>query len=684
MNMKNRIITKSLLGFLVLVGLTVACAKDEMGGTSSQENVSEVSFSAITEQSSPTRTSLNIGDVSAQVFWSENDAIRVWSESASSDFTATLQDIDNDRATFTGVAPEGTLISAIYPATLSSAHNKVVFEQEQIYKADNISEGSMPMYGVVNNSEDQIQFKNLAGVVHLQLKGNDLVESILLSSPDFITGEAIIEYNGGEPTTNFLSGGNTITLNCAGELGGGVQLNPDKATSFYIVVPATDARTFTVVVNPTSQSMVSVAPENTLNQITRSKIINMPDLEFEPAYSFNYEYVEGTQNLRVLSLADTSLEETSDIIIPGKVFYDGAVRTITHIGSQAFQDAKFTGNLILSEGLTTIGYMAFSGSKFTGNLIIPEGVTSISRSAFSSCVNFNGNLKLPESLTSLGDNAFVDCAGFMGELVIPKNITEISESTFSGCSGFDSLVLPAGLKTINNFAFYGCNGFKGSLNLPESLTNIEISAFTECSGFSGKLSIPNDITTIKNSTFRDCSGFESLTLHDNITHIGENAFSGAVNLGGELTLPKNLISIGGSAFSSTSFSGNLVLPESLTSIGVAAFYGCSGFTGSLTIPPAIAVIEDAAVFGCSGLNGLLTIPTSVTRIGNSSFYENSYTAVTSLAEIAPEIDPTAFSHYITPNPMSVIVVTVPTSSVTSYENNTGWSSQFAGFTAIID
>ena len=54
---------------------------------------------------------------------------------------------------------------------------------------------------------------------------------------------------------------------------------------------------------------------------------------------------------------------------------------------------------------------------------------SIGTSAFSDC-NFKGELALPKNLTVINDNVFYNC-DFSGELVLPKNLVTIGDKAFA-------------------------------------------------------------------------------------------------------------------------------------------------------------------------------------------------------------------------------------------------------------
>ena len=251
-----------------------------------QENTVPVTLTANTDVASSTKTQLG-GSEMLEVYWVENDQVKVYV----GDLNATLDaviDVENPTsATFTGTAPAGILTSAIYPASIStSSENEILIPSTQSYVENNFSNNSMPMYAVIaKDAQDVMNFKNLCGVVVLNLTGTELVKKITLYSEDKLSGNANIDYNGGDPILMFSqTASNEVSLDC----GEGVQLTEGTAKKFYFVVPPTESESFRVKVettNPTDGIMTRIASKveeggSSLNQFARNVVINMPELKF--------------------------------------------------------------------------------------------------------------------------------------------------------------------------------------------------------------------------------------------------------------------------------------------------------------------------------------------------------------------------------------------------------------------
>ncbi|MDE5837116.1 MAG: leucine-rich repeat domain-containing protein, partial [Paramuribaculum sp.] len=311
--------------------------------------------------------------------------------------------------------------------------------------------------------------------------------------------------------------------------------------------------------------------------------------------------------------------------IPETANFNGTTLNVTGIYAQAFGNAygnhKFTGDLIIPNGIKYIGYSAFYNNTGFTSLTLGKSLTQIGPNAFYECtglktINFNDN----DVLKTIGSDAFHNCSGFTGDLILPNSVEFIDQYAFAYTGFNGKLKLSDSLKIIKKYTFEHCH-FTDSLILPQSLESIEEFAFNNCKGFVGDLIIPNSVTSIGWCAFWGCSGFNgSLILSDSLMSLWSDAFSDCSGFTGNLKIPESLKTIQPYTFQNCSgFTGQLQLPPSIKHIGKAAFQGCSGLTGDLVLD-SIRTIANSAFEGCAGLKGTIKLNKLLNSIGRNAFY----------------------------------------------------------------
>lgn len=233
-----------MIGMAALLLLAMSCKKNEekpLGG--------EVCFHASIETPSGTGKT-HLADNGHTVLWDANDAITVVNGQETPvawDFTVVNISEDGKTADFVsdehGV-PEGFFTpdyKAYYPASMyDKSTGKVSLPSEQVYKAGSFYPGYNPM--AAQSDDENLYFKNICGVLMLQLTGRCTVDNITITSRGesklWGTAEITMEDDKYDeamtPTLGTLEGGGkTLTLKC----NNAVTLKPDEATAFYFVLP---------------------------------------------------------------------------------------------------------------------------------------------------------------------------------------------------------------------------------------------------------------------------------------------------------------------------------------------------------------------------------------------------------------------------------------------------------------
>lgn len=186
-----------------------------------------------------------------------------------------------DSAVFSGELPSdfaNKTYIAVYPFCNSASLNGMTVSfpiyQNQTYAAGSIGQNANPSVGIFDPDTKSASFRNVCGVLRLYIKGTARVLSITVADNDpsaRLWGTASVSLESSVPVTTLSGGGNSVILNC-----GGVQLDPDSATPFYIVVPAGSfASGFTATVRTLDGNVVFGTSKN--NAIRRSVIKEMPE-----------------------------------------------------------------------------------------------------------------------------------------------------------------------------------------------------------------------------------------------------------------------------------------------------------------------------------------------------------------------------------------------------------------------
>ena len=220
------------------------------------------------------------------VKWDNRDAIMVVNVLGSAKEFTTNGEVTEGYADFQSDAPESFYrpnFQAYYPSSIYNAQTRMVtLPETQDYKENSFEQGFNPM--AARATDNTLEFKNLCGMLALQLTGSCTVTSIRITAKGgeklWGTGDVTMGGTDGgmEPTLGTLTGGtSSLTLNC----GTGVTLT-STATTFYFVLPVGSlASGFDVLLSDNSGKVwTKSASANT--EINRSKIRTMPQLAVVP------------------------------------------------------------------------------------------------------------------------------------------------------------------------------------------------------------------------------------------------------------------------------------------------------------------------------------------------------------------------------------------------------------------
>lgn len=256
--------------FLVTLSAVFACERvdeSQLEGSSPAVEKVEMTFSAVIDgEDARTKTVLGgkLGDDLRKVLWQPGDKIGVSAETVSSwgnelsdvsEFTANITS-NAESSEFKGGVELGARYKAFYPyqvETLRDSADIFIFNlpAEQKYVNGSFDPNAAPMVASARAGET-FRFRNLCGVLALQVKGEGAVKSItfkpvtdpgdvVLVAGDyevnpFFEDAPVISYHG--------KGSKSVTLSCDIP----VELDPEQATPFYIVLPPAVYDSFTVLI----------------------------------------------------------------------------------------------------------------------------------------------------------------------------------------------------------------------------------------------------------------------------------------------------------------------------------------------------------------------------------------------------------------------------------------------------
>ena len=324
------------------------------------------------------------------------------------------------------------------------------------------------------------------------------------------------------------------------------------------------------------------------------------------------------------------------VVFPVNVQHNGALYSVTSIGSYAFYDCT---------GLTSV--------------VIPNSVNSIGLSAFWDCGGLT-SIAIPNSTTSIEDDAFNSCIG-LTSIFIPNSVTYIGRNPFGGCSGIEQIIVDIGnmvydsredcnaiIKSNTNELITGCK----STAIPNSVTSIGVWAFLYCTGLSS-IVIPNSVNSIGTYAFYGCRGLTSITIPNSVTYMGTNPFTSCSSMVQIKVDIENTVfdsREGCNAIIKTNNNElvtgckNTIIPNSITSIGGHAFRFCNDLT-SIVIPNSVNSIGDFAFDDCENLSSMTVMTDDPPVLGISVF------------SLVPKDIP----------------VYVPSGSIEAYQNASGWN-----------
>lgn len=167
---------------------------------------------------------------------------------------------------------------------------------------------------------------------------------------------------------------------------------------------------------------------------------------------------------------------------------------VTTLGEGAFYSSSLTGNLVLSDLITSVGYFTFEGSLGITSVTFGKGLETTEYRMFEGCTGIT-SIHFG-ALQTLGMRTFLGCDG-LKSVTLPDSMTEWEGSVFNSCSNLESFtskglkvicyadfakcyalktVTLGAVEKINREAFYGCSKLK-AITLPATTQYVNATAF---------------------------------------------------------------------------------------------------------------------------------------------------------------------------------------------------------------
>lgn len=254
-------------------------------------------------------------------------------------------------------------------------------------------------------------------------------------------------------------------------------------------------------------------------------------------------------------------------------------------------------------------------------------------SAGTYATSMTGDLELSNKVTSVSANTFENCSG-LNEVIIPDTVTSIGSKAFKSCTGISKLFIPKTVKRTGSYTFDYCNPglvvYTDASSITVSSIDISAKTFTNSSREiyeNANVIVSNGVTYIEDTAneyfgfvkFDGNSNITEIVLDGRLTNLPVQAFYGKNKIT-SVYIPANIQTIGMESFRGCSKLENVEFANNsaCTLIGNDAFLYCSSLK-NITLPSNLRTISRRAFGYCTSLETIY-IPNSVQMIGDSSFY----------------------------------------------------------------
>ena len=306
--------------FLAVLSAVFSCVQVEEGVLDEQIVVEKVAmtFTATIEKNQETKTELggDFSDALRKVYWQPGDKIGVTTGGDEQEyagyppvevFTSTASELA-EQTEFEGSVAFSNSYNAFYPysTALRDSMGVFIFELPQVqkYVKGSFDPDAAPMVAKAALGE-KLQFKNLCGILGLQLKGTGSVQSITFigrdvwGNPIRVSGRYSVDMKEEDylDISPYNSSKSSVTLECSDA----VALSTVSDTPFYIVLPPETYNSFVVLIKMSDGKVMIKEGKNPLT-IKRTDIARASSLSYVETVAIDLSE-RGNSNCYIVSNA---------------------------------------------------------------------------------------------------------------------------------------------------------------------------------------------------------------------------------------------------------------------------------------------------------------------------------------------------------------------------------------------
>ena len=482
----KRLFSYSFAG-IVALSLALSCAKEPVPSQVVEPEIPQVTFTATMEGGLDTRTKLG-GDDLKTVFWSDDDAIKVYSGNNSGRMT--IQEISDGVATFSGNLVGGSEVQgykywAMYPYTCVSSFSDGVFTANLPVKQRGLEKsfGEDVSFTIAraNPATDgtNFHFKNACSGIRFKLDPTLTEEAI---------SKVTIYANGGESlagkfTASFGTDGNPVTESVSGKGISRVTLVPASGNSFtnntwyyMITLPVELQKGFTMVLE--GNNVIRTFSYSSSLAFNRSKFrsvtltsTNAPEVTRQDKNTTYYitnsserKYIENAREQYVNDLGVSGYTKTafssSSAEYPDAIPFEWSEKNAVKL--QFSDDPSFSSASVITFGSGTTSISVYN--------LIPD--VTYFYMIYDSSGSVIGGLRsvTPEgpvrTIRVLGVQNFRDLGGWTGERGKKLRFGKIYRGTnIDNISDESTFILPAFSQNSNSSTYYVPLGIKHDVDL---------------------------------------------------------------------------------------------------------------------------------------------------------------------------------------------------------------------------